>query len=128
RQRKITRLTGPDTTGRPQWSALSVHAQAVDEFGEAGLTNTAQTFRREDGADIRDALLDVAVDDHVIVFRPVAHLLGRFGHPRGDHGCAILRAGAQPRPQRGKARRRHEDGDEVMLTAFPQFPGALPAD
>src|SRR5438477_7650449 len=42
-----------------------------------------------------------AVDDGVIVFRPVAHFFGGFRHARGDGGGTVLGAGAQARFERG---------------------------
>ena len=61
-------------------------------------SSSPQPLSGDDGSDLRDAFLDVAVDDHVIIFRPVAHLLGRLGHPRGDHGRAVLGALLQAPP------------------------------
>src|ERR1700731_4856523 len=60
---------------------LRVGAQAVDEVGQAGVSLAPEPFGDDDGLDLGDAFLDVAVDDHEIVFRPVARLLGRLRHP-----------------------------------------------
>src|SRR5437879_5017555 len=56
---------------------LRVGAQAVDEIGKADLPLAPQPFGDDDRLNLRDAFLDVAVDDHVIIFRPMAGLLGR---------------------------------------------------
>src|SRR4029077_2879426 len=65
---------------------LRVGAQAVDEVGKAELSLAPQPFGDDDGLDLGDAFLDVAVDDHEIVFRPVAGFLGRLPHPTGTAG------------------------------------------
>jgi hypothetical protein len=74
----------------------SAAAQAVDEIGEADLTSAAEALGGDDRLNLRNARIELAVDDDVIVFRPVAHFFGRFRHARGDGGGAVLgaRAGA----------------------------------
>src|SRR5262249_26968143 len=72
----------------------SAGAQAVDEIGEAGLARAAQALGGDDRLHLGDARVEVAVDDDVIVFRPVAHLFGGFRHARGDGRGAVL--GARP--------------------------------
>src|ERR1700730_7813414 len=67
-------------------SGCRVGLQADDETGEAELPLAPQPFGDDDGLDLRDALFDLAVDDHVVVLRPVAGLLGRLRHSGGDDG------------------------------------------
>src|SRR6266478_9415224 len=107
---------------------LRVGLQAVDEVGEAELPCAPQPFGGEDGLDLRDALLDLAVDDHEIVFRPVARLLGRLRHPGGYDGGTVLCAIAQPGLECGSARRQNEDRDEIAAHALGQLLGALPVE
>ena len=106
----------------------SPRAQAVDEIGEAELAGAAQALGGDDRLDFGDAVVDLAVDDDVIVFRPVAHFLGGFGHPGDDDRGAVLGAPAQPRFERRHARRQHEDRDEVVRHAFGELLGTLPVD
>src|SRR5438067_2913385 len=73
------------------WSAA---AQAVDEIGEADLTGAPEALGGDDRLNFRNARVEVAIDDDVIVFRPVTHLFGGFRHARGDGGGAVL--GARP--------------------------------
>src|SRR5438477_6489170 len=80
------------------WSAA---AQAVDEIGETDLAGAAETLGGDNRLNFRNARVEIAVDDDVIVFRPVAHLFGGFRHARGDGGGAVLGAGAQARFERG---------------------------
>ena len=56
---------------------------------------------------------DVAVDDDVVVLRPVAHLVGRLGHALGDDLRAVLGAGQQPLLEVARRGRQDEDGDQV---------------
>src|SRR6266436_6387962 len=107
---------------------LRVGPQAGDEIGEAELPCAPQPFRGDDGLDLRDALLDLAVDDHVLVFRPVTRLLGRLRHPSGDDGGTVLGTIAQPCLERGAARRQYEDRNEIAANALGQLLGSLPVE
>src|SRR5437773_9480572 len=80
------------------WSAA---AQAVDEVGEADLAGAAEALGGDDRLNLRNARVEIAVDDDVIVFRPVAHFFGGFRHARGDGGGAVLGARSQARFERG---------------------------
>src|SRR6185312_421878 len=71
-------------------------AQAVDEIGKADLPVAAQPLHLEDVGDGSDAAREIVVDDDVVVFRPVAHLVARLGHARCDDRLAVLRPAAQP--------------------------------
>jgi hypothetical protein len=48
----------------------------------------------DDRHDLGDAPVEIAVDDDVILFRPMAHLLHRFRHALGDDpgACPTLSA------------------------------------
>jgi len=94
---------------------VSAGAQPVDEIGEPDLPGAPEALGGDDRLHQADAFLDVAVDDDVIVFRPVAHLGGGFGHPRGDHIGAVLGPGLQPGFECGHARRQYEHLDQVVL-------------
>ena len=102
--------------------------QSVDEFGEAELALAAAALGGNDRGDFCDAFVDVAIDDHVIVFRPVAHFLGRFRHPRGDGFGAVLRAALEPIAQCRDARRQHEYLDQILRHRLAQLLRPLPVD
>src|SRR5580700_10289090 len=126
---------GPQTTqNRSQndvknyWSARSAGAEAVDEIGEADLPGAAQPLGDDDRLHEADAVLDVAIDDDVIVFRPVAHLGGRFGHARGDHLGAVLGAGPEPRFERAGAWRQYEHLDQIVGRGLVELLRPLPVD
>jgi hypothetical protein len=68
--------SSPRSSGRRNWL---LGPQAVDEIGEANLALTPQPLGGNDRLDLRDALLNVAVDDHIIVLRPMAHFFAGFG-------------------------------------------------
>ena len=70
----------------------------------------------------------LSVDDDVIVFRPVAHLVVGLGHAPRDHLVGILRARVQPRSSSATRRRQHEDADHVVAALLAQLLGALPVD
>src|SRR5207237_7579546 len=74
--------------------------EMVDEIGEADLAGAAEALGGDNRLNFRNARVEVAVDDDVIVFRPVAHFFGGFRHARGDCGGAVLGAGAQARFER----------------------------
>src|SRR5262249_57319959 len=73
-----------------------------------------------------DAGVEIVVDDDVFVFGEMAHLLGRFGHPRGDDRFGVLGAGTQPRFERLPARRQHENRYQVGREDGAQLLRTLP--
>src|SRR5438046_10400965 len=77
------------------WSAA---AQAVDEIGEADLAGAAEALAGDNRLNFRNARVEVAVDDDVIVFRPVAHFSGGFPHARGAGRGAGLAGVPGPAP------------------------------
>src|SRR5437762_4439701 len=107
------------------WSAA---AQAVDEIGEADLTGAAEALGGDNRLNLRNARVEIAVDDDVIVFRPVAHFFGGFRHARGDGGGAVLGAGAQARFERGHVGRQDKHGHEIARHGFGELLGSLPID
>src|SRR5438552_1630566 len=116
------------TAGPRYASGLPVGAQAVDEVGKAELPLAPQPLGGDDRLNLRDALLDLAVDDHVIIFRPVAGLLGRLCHSSRDDGCAVLGAVAQAGFKLGAARGQHEDRNEIAPHCLGQLLGSLPVE
>jgi hypothetical protein len=98
---------GPQTTqNRSQnevknyWSARSAGAEAVDEIGEADLPGAAQPLGGDDRLHEADAVLDIAIDDDAIVFRPVAHLGGREAHLECRLASGSSRSQAEVRSNR----------------------------
>src|SRR5437660_5042252 len=79
------------------WSAA---AQAVDEIGETDLAGAAEALGGDDRLNFRNARVEIAVDDDVIVFRPVAHFFGDFAM-RAATVAALSWARAQARFERG---------------------------
>lgn len=69
--------------------------QSFDEIGQADLALAAQPLCAQDRAHAFHTGIDVVVDDDVVIFRPMAHLVGGLGHPpRHDIGT-VLGAGMQ---------------------------------
>src|SRR5438477_4876728 len=106
----------------------SAAAQAVDEIGEADLTGAAEALGGDNRLNLRNARVEIAVDDDVIVFRPVAHFFGGFRHARGDGGGTVLGAGAQARFERGHVGRQDKHGHEIAQHAFGELVGSLAID
>src|SRR5882672_11740825 len=80
---------------RSRRRSLLPGTQPVDEIGKAGLARALPALGSQDGLHLGDAALEVAVDDDVVVLRPVAHLVGRFRQALADGLGAVL----GPRPQ-----------------------------
>ena len=102
--------------------------QSIDEFGEAELARAAAALGGNDRGDLGDAFVDIAVDDHVIVFGPVAHFLGGLRHSRGDGVGAVLRAALKTLAQCRDARRQHEYLDQILRHRLAQLLRPLPVD
>ena len=77
----------------------------------------AQPLGGDDRAELLLALREVGVDQHVVVFGPVADLVARLRHARRDHARRVLAAGAQPALQLGDRRRQDEDRDHRVAQA-----------
>src|SRR5437773_11552379 len=80
------------------WSAA---ARAVDEIGEADLAGAAEALGGDNRLNLRNAPVEIGVDDDVIVFRPVAHFLGGFRQSPAAAGAPVVGAGAAARFERG---------------------------
>src|SRR3546814_4264766 len=66
------------------------------------------------------------VDDHVVVFGPVAHLVRRPGHAAGNLGGAVLGTGLQPPLELAGRRRQDEDPHQILRHRLVELLGALP--
>ena len=96
--------------------------------GETKLPLAPDPLGIEDRAHPPHALLEIAIDNHVIVFRPVAHFIGGFRHPRAHHFLAVLSARSQPLLECRDARRQDEDGDEILAHRRLELLRPLPVD
>jgi hypothetical protein len=66
----------------PSSAAESRPTDRLHELGEADLTFAAQPLGGENRPHLGDGRHDLAVDDNVVVLRPVAHLIGGSRHSR----------------------------------------------
>src|SRR3990172_5525460 len=73
-------------------------AQALDELVQADLALAAQAFGDDDGLHLADAVLEVAIDQDVIVFGPMAHFVGGLGHASRHLDGAVAGAGGGAPP------------------------------
>src|SRR5688572_5999072 len=67
----------------------------------------------KDGLELRECLVEVAVDDHVVEVPPARHLEDRFVDPARDRLFAVAAALAQPRLELGARGRQDEDLDRL---------------
>ena len=102
--------------------------EAADEFGQSYLAAAFEAFGEEDGLDGFDGLVEVAIDDDVIIFGPVAHFVGGFGHAAVDFGGVVLGAREEAALEFVPGGREDEDADEIVARFFRQLLGALPVD
>src|SRR3954470_6847514 len=58
--------------------------QVADERYETDLAGALEPFRGDDPLNLRQAIAHVAVDQHIIIFGPMADLAARALHPVGD--------------------------------------------
>ena len=87
--------------------------ELVDELWEPNLTGSLEAFSGKDRLDRGDAFLNVVINDNVIVFGPVAHLVAGAAHALADHLVGILRARMQALFEVG--RRGRQDENAVLL-------------
>src|SRR3546814_17545611 len=80
---------------------------------QADAPRRLQPFRVEDRLHLSEAGVRILVDQHIIIFSPVADLARRALHPARDHLIAVRAPGAQPSPQLLHRRRQDEDADDV---------------
>src|SRR5882672_1584639 len=119
----------PNAGNEPSESQLlQIRLQRAHEGRQPGLTLALEALGGEDRADVLEGAPYVAIDDHVIVFRPVAHLIGGLGHAGVDDVVGILGAGAQARFKIRNRRRQHKNADEIVAALLAQLLGALPVD
>src|SRR5260370_40257441 len=91
----------------PSASRSAPLAQPLDELCPAILTLALQPLRRQNRFELSKAGGNIAVDDGVVVLRPMAHLVGRLGHAPSDDFGRVL--GARDQPLLEVARRRRQD-------------------
>src|SRR5262249_7141373 len=115
-----------------QWARmrgnLKLRLQATYEIGHADLTFQLEPLRRQNGAQFGKGVALVAIDDDVIVFRPMAHFVTGFGHARSDHRLAVLRPALEPAFQLFRRRRQDEDADKIGRGCPAELLRALPID
>ena len=87
--RTVLTTTG---TGRLQAFFLQLRLQRAHEIGQADLPLALEPLGREDRPHFGEGVVIVAVDDDVVVFRPMAHFAGGLGHAGADDGLAVLGA------------------------------------
>ena len=74
-------------------------------------------------------VLEVAVDDDVVVFRPVAHFVAGLGHAAVDHGVADPgRALFSRRSSAGDRWWQHKNADEIAARALAYLLRTLPIE
>src|SRR3546814_20983156 len=66
------------------------------EVMQADAPRRLQPFRVEDRLHLSEAGVRILVDQHIIIFSPVADLARRALHPARDHLIAVRAPGAQP--------------------------------
>ena len=101
--------------------------ELIDEFAEPGLTMRLQALGREDLTHARHALLEIAVDQHVVVLGEMGHVGRDLAEAPAHHRFGILGAPPQPSLQLGHRRRQDEHADHVGAR-LAQLLGALPVD
>src|SRR5437879_2339592 len=74
---------GSGRTRLPPASLSQIRLQAAHEGRKAGLPLALEALGGEDRLHLGEGAADVAVDHHVVVFGPVAHLGGGGGHAAG---------------------------------------------
>src|SRR3546814_9634219 len=85
--------------------------EPANEIDGAGLAHPLQPFRRQYCADMGEACVHVAVDEDIIIFRPMADLGLGAGHAPGDDIVRIGTARAQAALQLRHRRGQDEDAD-----------------
>ena len=79
-------------------------------------------------ANVGEAQLHVRVDQHIIIFGPVADLARRTLHPVGDDFVMVGRSLAQAPLELGHRRRQDEDPHQVLAHRRMELLGPLPVD
>ena len=102
--------------------------ELAHEAGQSHPPGPAQALRAQDGLDFRTRRFDVVVDDHIVIFRPVADLVRSLRHALGDGRGGILCPPDQPVAQLLSRGRQDEDPHQVLAHRSTQLLGALPVD
>ena len=69
----------------PVWEYVLWPDQAAHERNKIGLPDTFGPLGGEDRADPGEALVNLVIDQHILIFRPVTDLFRSAAHPFGDH-------------------------------------------
>ena len=85
-------------------------------------------LRFEDCTQLRQAGVEIIVDQYVIVLAPMAHLVGGTVHAIADRLLAVGAAGSQAALQLHQRRRQDVDADDILRIARLQLLRALPVD
>src|SRR5665213_2208703 len=89
--------------------------QAADEIVEEDPPRGLEPLRLQNRVDQLQAMLGIVVDQHVIIFGPMAYLDRRARHPAGDHRVAVGAARTQAPLQLRHRGRQDEYPDDVRI-------------
>ena len=71
-------------------SELALRLEIYHEFGEARLSCPLHAFCRKDLAHCLQARVDTFIHHNVVIFSPMAHLVGSLLHAAKSHAFRIL--------------------------------------
>ena len=78
---------------RPDGLASTIACKPRTKSRQAGLSLALEPLGGENRAHLRESLVEVAIDDDVVVFGPMTHLVRGFGHAAVNRFVVVLRAG-----------------------------------
>src|SRR5579872_3649617 len=107
---------------------IAPRAQATHEVEEAGLAVAAGAFGSQDRVDPVETEIDIVIDDHVIIFRPMADLIGGPRHAPLDHLRTVLRPQLEPAPPFPGRGRQDENTHQILAHDLLQRLRSLPID
>src|SRR5689334_2869718 len=107
---------------------LKLCLQPPHEVGQPDLAFAFEPFRRKNPAQFAQGRRFITIDDDIVVFPPMAHLVGGLGHPRTDDGLAVLRTALEASLQLRGSRWQNEDADKISALILAQLLRALPVD
>src|SRR3546814_16742418 len=94
---------------------------------QADAPRRLQPFRVEDRLHLSEAGVRILVDQHIILFSPLADLARRALHPARDHHIAVRAPAAQPSLPPLHLPRQDEYADDVGINLLQLLP-PLPVD
>src|SRR3954453_13047545 len=112
---------------RPNAGKRKSADQLADEIVEEDAARRLQPLGLEDVVDELAAFLRVVVDQHIIIFGPMAYLGRGAVHAAADHLPAVGAARAKAALELGHRGRQDEDADDVRIDLL-QLLRALPVD